>query len=144
MAIATTPNQRRDWFKQAERDLPADKRTAFELRGVPFAVRSQFGVLLGLSRRGEDSTDALAGIPAQEIARLYVLAIRTCLIGWRNYRDAEGNDVKFVGEPMEVCGTTLRGVATDETLERLDTETIAELGAECLANMVLNKADVLG
>lgn len=144
MAIANTPNQTREWVRKSERDLPPDQRTTFVLRSVPFAVRSQFGVLLGLAQDGSDGSNFLAKIPPQEVASLYVLALRCCLVGWRNYRDADGREVAFVGTTLTVNGVAIRGAASDETLELIDTETMAELGQDCLLSMVLTKRDVLG
>lgn len=142
MVIAVTPNQKRDYIRKSERDLPIPQQTVFELRSVPFSVRSQFGVMLGFAAKKEGG-DPLAGIGQENINRLYVLAIRTCLVGWRNFRDASGNEVKFTSQNVDVCGVTIRGAATDEALELLDTETLAELGTECLAGMVVNRDDVL-
>lgn len=144
MAIANTPNQTREWVKPSERELPTEQRTFFKIRAVPFAVRSHFGVLLGMTQGGTDETDIVKRLPAGEMARLYVLALRTCLVGWRNFRDSSGSEVPFAATNIDVNGTIVRGAASDEALEMLDTETTAELGQECLLSMVLNKRDALG
>lgn len=144
MAIANTPNQTREWVRKSERELPESQRTFFKLRAVPFAVRSTFGVLLGMSASGDADANILARLGKDEVARLYMLALRCCLVGWRNYKDESGAEVPFTATNLEVNGITVRGAASDEALDLLDMETIDELGTECLLSMVLTKRDVLG
>jgi len=142
MAIALTPNQKRDFILSADRSLPAEKQTVFELRGVPVALRSKFNVLIGFAPKTE-SADPLFGISRDHLNALYLLAIRCCLVGWRNFRDADGNELKFSGQTIDVDGMPIRGAATDESLELLGTSALAELGAECINGMIVTKSDVL-
>jgi hypothetical protein len=142
MAIANTPNETREFVCASERQLPEDQRTYFRLRAVPFAVRSHFGVLLGMAP-GDDA-DPMKRLPPDEIAKLYVLALRCSLVGWRNFRDATGAEVPFSPSSVTVNGAVMRGCASDDALEMLDLQTSAELGSECLQSMVLSRNDVLG
>lgn len=144
MAIANTPNETREFVCASERSLPEDQRTHFKLRAVPFAVRSHFGVLLGMAPSDGADGDPMKRLPAGEIAKLYVLALRCSLVGWRNFRDATGAEVPFTSSPVTVNGAVMRGCASDEALELLDLQTSAELGSECLQSMVLSRNDVLG
>lgn len=143
MPIATTPSQTREWVLPEEKNLPAAQQTVFVLRAVSYAVRQQFGVLIG--RTGAESNeDILASIDPDDMARMFVLAIKASLVGWRNFRDETGAEVPFVAATVTISGVPLRGAASDESLERLDLATMAALGTECLLGMVLTKRDVLG
>lgn len=138
MAIALTPNQTREWSTAADRKLPPEQRTVFLLRGVPFAVRTRFGVLLGQAGGSIESCDP------EQLARLQSLALRCCLVGWRNFKTSEGSEVVFVSESITIDGTTLHGCASIESVEVLDLETLSELATESLLGMVLQRRDVLG
>ena len=140
MAVALTPGATRDYVLKAERELPPEQRSVFVMRAVPLSVRAQFGMLLGRAA-GEDP---FAGADQGELSRLYVLALRTSLVGWRNFRTADGADVLFQAAPLEVNGQRIQGAPTDATLDLLDTATMAELGAEALQSMVLGRTDALG
>lgn len=141
MAVALTPGATRDYVLQAERELPPEQRSVFVLRAVPLSVRAQFGMLLG---RGAAGDDPFAGSDPAELSRLYVLALRTSLVGWRNFRTADGADVPFQAASLDVNGQRIQGAPTDATLDLLDTATMAELGAAALQSMVLGRHDALG
>ncbi len=142
MAIALTPHATREFILARERSLPADQQTRFLLRAVPLTVRTEFLMLLGLSAADGEQTaeDLMRSVDPGKLSRLYVLALRTSLVGWRNFRDAEGREAPFATEPLDVNGVQLK-VPTVDTIELLAHEDFQELGTESLNSMLLSRTD---
>lgn len=133
MVIALTPNQTREWSPSSEKDAPADRRTVFILRAVPFSVRAHIAAML--AQGGEAA------------ARTTNITMRVSLAGWRNFRDPAGAEVPFVSETIDVGGSTVKGVPNAETYEQLgalDMKATNELLTECMAGLGLRRDEVLG
>lgn len=132
MVIAITPQARREYVLKAERDLPEEARTVFLFRTVPFNLRLELGL------RGDQVTR-----DPEAQTRTMTQALRFCLVGWRNFKDAGGADVPFRTEQADLAGQFYL-VPTSETLDRLPDQDRVELCEAAMAGLYLEKDDVRG
>ena len=100
MVIAVDPQAVLEWVHPDERELPADQRTVFLFRPLAAPEAREF-------MRPSESED--------RVLELAWDAMRLTLIGWRNFKLANGSDASFERVTETVNGRS-RQVASEKTL----------------------------
>lgn len=127
MPIALTPRSKFDYVLVSDRELPQERRTVFHLRAMTHTERARLVDEYVRSHRP---------------ATLNLEAVRFGLVGWSNFRDAQGVDVAFTTEPepLRVLGQEMRP-PTDACLAALTTEDIAELANQIVEQNHITEGD---
>lgn len=132
MAIALTKARQHEYVLLAERNQPEAQRTTWLFRPLPYALRIEAGMQRTSGELGP-----------QAMAEVVNRTLRTCLVGWRNLRDAEGLEVAPVLVQDTLGGQPLQVLAW-ESLDRIDHEQRDELFQAAMGFQALTKADAVG
>lgn len=115
MVIAYTPGKF-EYVAQEDRDKEPALQTVFELKGLSSGETAQIEdqleieTVIGTAKKGEKNPTKI-GLKAGTWSVSY---LRIGLKGWRNMKDAAGNEVKFV----EGTGA-FANLCVDENIDRL-------------------------
>lgn len=124
MAIPIQPNSTIDYVLVADRKLPPEEQTTFEIAVVPTRLKSQVNRLASLClaafEKGKTEKAIDSGTASIEL-------IRWGLRGWRNLNHPEtGEPIPFETEQATVLGQK-RAVPTMDTLDWIHQSWIEEL-----------------
>ena len=125
MPIALDPKRRADFIIEAERGTP-DTATVFQIRALTYRQRRDI----------EDTLFAFDQQAQQAVSRTGMartLRLRYGLTGWRNFKAANGDSIKF--------DTDANGNATDATLDFIDDDSAREISDAIAELSELPKAD---
>ena len=103
MPIALDPKQTFDYVLKAERDLPAEQQTVFELRGLTIAQETAIADAMMHGTAGSSDFGLRQGTTQ-------LMSLRFGLRGWRNFKNADGVEVAFEtqkGAPRHVTDACL-------------------------------------
>jgi hypothetical protein len=130
MVVARSNGEPFSYVLVAERELPAEKQTNFQLRRL-----STRQLLLLQNMQGEDA----AGISGVQTGSISVAVLQIGLLGWSNFVDEHGSPVEFKqikGERL-IAGIPATNPASLGSLDLLPTEAAAELvGAIIKGNQI--------
>lgn len=108
MPIALDPKATFEYILECDRGLPEEQRTVFQLRGLTVAEEARIEDSL-METSGGGSFALRSGSQKVTILRLG-------LCGWRNFRDAQGQEIAFErvkGNPQHVTDACLDRLAPD-------------------------------
>lgn len=114
---------REEWDYVLEEDRGAEAPTVFRLRPLTLLQRIEVEDLIGGSLRGR-------GYPSGTVN---AKVLRAGLAGWKDLRDGNGSEVRFVAERG--------GQIRDDLLERLPSPVCMELASEILTHSTLTSED---
>jgi len=126
MPIALNLNTTKKYILEADRKLPVDKQTIFELANLPIEERikiedaqAQYGVST------DKDPEAKADMTIKQHKRNLEI-VKLGLVGFSNFKDAEGNDVPFetVASPIR---SGSKNIVSGKCLNRFAMEWIDEL-----------------
>jgi len=131
MAIALLPNQRWDFVMPSEANLPRDQQTVFHLRSLTKREKHHYQNL---------RTRQLGFIGNEGECRFQI--VRAGLVGWSNFKTADGREVKFVTEKedVEVLGRKCRPIS-EECMDHITDQLEVDLTEEILIGSNLNHED---
>ena len=135
MPIALTPGEEREVVLPCDSKLPEDQRTYFKVRSLTQRERTSI-------RDRAVSMDQDTGEVTTKNGTQALLAVQCGLVGWRNFRDASGNEVECV---LEEKARTIAGVKrrppTDASLDRLRTSDLQALAKLIMEDNSLDADD---
>lgn len=112
-----------------------EDKTIFQLGTIDSFVRAYVDDTHLNIKKEDGSFDDVA------IHHKYLEFVKFGLKGWKNFKDASGQDIQFKSEEVSLPRLGKRAVASDESLKCLDLKWIIELGLEIIAHNSLSKAD---
>jgi len=126
MPIAIDPNRVTEYVLECDRALPREKQTIFKVRPPTLAASTEAAATLRSVTRPDGTTTDADG------HAFALVMLRRCLVGWENYRTAEGEEVAFEADSG--------GRPSDKTLARIHPSyrgeiaiAISKLGSEKLS-----------
>jgi hypothetical protein len=125
MPIALDPKRRDDFIIEAERGTP-DTATVFQIRALTYRQRRDIEDKVHSLNHATREVFTNAGL-------MRMLRLRYGLTGWRNFKAANGDPIKF--------DTDANGNATDATLDFIDDDSASEISDAIAELSELPKAD---
>lgn len=125
MPLAIDPNTPFDYVVKDDQNLPTESKTVFSIRPLTEREAREFeGGIKVDSKTGQFTLDNREAE--------YQLLLRG-LVGWRNFRDADGNDVEFLLDGKGKCDP--------KNLDRIAQKYRTELADAIQSGMILTEAD---
>lgn len=133
MAIALTRHTQHEYVLQAERSAAPALQTVWLFRPLFYALSMELGAVF----------DGSAGQDPRKAAEIANRVLRFCLVGWRNWRDENGAEIRVELEAETLAGQPLQ-VVPWRFLDMLTVGDRTELWQAAVQAQHLSKADALG
>ncbi len=132
MVIAITPGETWDFIIESERELPAEEQTTWILRALGYTENNRIQDNALKQELGDDGGVQLrAGSYMDKV-------IRAGLVGWKNFKDADGILVEFETEISGSERRKKRKEPTIDTLDRIPPEVLTDLANAIVRHNVLD------
>lgn len=123
MTIAIDPNALIDYVSKADRQLPEDEQTVWQLRPLTLTARAKVQNMLS-SLTADRQIQNLGYNPKTGDVRLQ--ALEYSLAGCRNFRDSSGTEIEFFSTNKNVLGANI-AAPHPKFLERIPADVAEEL-----------------
>ena len=128
MAIGISRKTKIPFILPRERELPKEQQTIFYLRSLSALTRGEY-----TEYRSTLPSDGSGDKPLEGLAKWSVRILKECLVGWENFKDAEGKDLPFSIGPGDL--------ATDESIDCIGTNDIFALSVGAVNASFLSEED---
>lgn len=135
MAIALTKHTQHEYVLQADREAAPALQTVWLFRPLFYALSMEVGAVFNAQPE--------AGLDPRQMAEVANRVLRFCLVGWRNWRDEAGAEIRPELEAETLAGQPLQ-VVPWRFLDLLTVADRTELWQAALQAQHLTKADALG
>lgn len=113
----------REYILECDRELPPEQQTKFLIKPLSGKLEAEIGDLISSDKSAyveyiDNGKGVRTPVPAGHAERRYRM-LSECLVGWSNYKDEAGNEIKF------------ESLTPDERLSALYPEWRDELASFC-------------
>ena len=138
--IAISYNDTVDHVMQCDRDRPQEEQTVFLLKPLPHSVQRKFLNMIGSNMqvledfaRAAESGDEVPDMASLPLGEMIDSIVPAGLAGWRNFKDAKGNEIVWKGNG--------KGCMESELLERFNLAALVELVGAIINRAFLSEED---
>lgn len=121
MVVARSLNETRPYVCKADRELPPDKRTTFQLRQLPATLAMSIEQMHDATQEGQ--------VLSMRLGDRKKVTLAAGIGGWENLSNEKGEPVAFrsIKGERHVCGLTVKNPADLELVDVLPVEIADEL-----------------